>query len=127
MSSNSSISQTIKAQLGFNGINGDALIEVPIIKDKLNIQGSLRRSYTDVFETFTFNQLADKVFESTKIKNSENENNEFSFVDYNLKLNFKPNKNNSLYASMISIDNQFDYILNDAENNKRFNWFKCEY
>ncbi len=107
--------------MGFNGINGDALIEVPIIKDKLNIQGSLRRSYTDVFETFTFNQLADKVFESTKIKNSENENNEFSFVDYNLKLNFKPNKNNSLYASMISIDNQLDYVLNDAENNKRFN------
>jgi len=121
MSSNSNISQTVKAQLGFNGINGDALIEVPIIKDKLNIQGSLRRSYTDVLETFTFNQLADKVFESTKVKNFENENNEFSFVDYNLKLNFKPNKNNSLYASMISIDNQFDYILNDAENNKRFN------
>ena len=121
MSSNSSISQTVKAQLGFNGINGDALIEVPIIKDKLNIQGSLRRSYTDVLETFTFNQLADKVFESTKIKNSENGNNEFSFVDYNLKLNFKPNKNNSLYASMISIDNQLDYVLNDAENNQRFN------
>ena len=121
MSSNSNISQTVKAQLGFNGLNGDALIEVPIIRDKLNIQGSLRQSYTDKLETFTFNQLADKVFESTKIKNSENENNEFSFVDYNLKLNFKPNKNNSLYASMISIDNQLDYILNDAENNKRFN------
>ena len=121
MSSNSNISQNVKAQLGFNGVNGDALIEVPIIKDKLNIQGSLRRSYTDVLKTFTFNQLADKVFESTKIKNSKNENNEFSFVDYNLKLNFKPNENNSLYASMISIENQLDYILNDAENNKRFN------
>ena len=121
MSSNSNISQTVKAQLGFNGINGDALIEAPIIKDKLNVQGSLRRSYTDELETFTFNQLADKVFESTKIKNSENENNEFLFVDYNLKLNFKPNKNNSLYASMISIDNQLDYVLNDAENNKTFN------
>ena len=121
MSSNSNISQTVKAQLGFNGLNGDALIEVPIIRDKLNIQGSLRQSYTDKLETFTFNQLADKVFESTKIKNSENENNEFSFVDYNLKLNFKPNENNSLYASMISIDNQLDYVLNDVENNKRFN------
>ena len=121
MSSNSNISQSVKAQLGFNGINGDALIEVPIIKDKLNIQGSFRRSYIDVLDTFTFNQLADKVFESTKIKNSENGNNEFSFVDYNLKLNFKPNKNNSLYASMISIDNQLDYVLNDAENNQRFN------
>ena len=121
ISSNSNISQTVKAQLGFNGINGDVLIEVPIIKEKLNIQGTFRRSYTDVLETFTFNQFADKVFESTKIKNYWNENNKFSFVDCNLKLNFKPNKNNSLYASIISIDNQLDYILNDAENNKKFN------
>ena len=121
MSSNSNISQTVKAQLGFNGINADALIEVPIIKDKLNIQGSFRRSYVDALETFSFNQLADKVFESTKIKKFENLNNEFSFVDYNLRLNFKPNKNNSLYASIISIDNQLDYFLNDAENNQRFN------
>lgn len=121
MSSNSNISQTVKAQLGFNGINADALIEIPIIKDKLNIQGSFRRSYVDALETFSFNQLADKVFESTKIKKFENLNNEFSFVDYNLRLNFKPNKNNSLYASIISIDNQLDYYLNDAENNQRFN------
>ena len=121
MSSNSNISKTVKAELGFNGINGDALIEVPIIKDKLNIQGSFRRSYVDALETFTFSQLADKVFESTKINNSENANNEFSFLDYNVKLNYKPNKNNSLYASVISIDNQLDYVLNDTENDRRFN------
>ena len=120
MSSNSNMSKTIKAQLGFNGINGDALIEAPIIKDKLNIQGSFRRSYVDALETFTFNQLADKVFESTKINNSENANNEFSFFDYNLKLNYRPNKNNSLYASIISIDNQLDYVLNHTENNRKF-------
>ena len=61
-----------------------------------SIRNTLVQHNTDVLKTFTFNQLADKVFESTKIKNSENENNEFSFVDYNLKLNFKPNENNSL-------------------------------
>jgi len=120
MSSNSTISETVKAQLGFNGINGDALLEVPIIKDKLNVQGSFRRSYGEALETFTFNQLEDKVFESTKINNSENENNEFSFFDYNLKLNYKPNKNNSLYASVISIDNQLDYVLNHTDNNRKF-------
>ena len=119
VSSNSNMSKTVKAQLGFNGINVDALIEVPIIKDKLNIQGSFRRSFVDALETFTFNQLADKVFESTKINNSENANNEFSFFDYNLKLNYKPNKNNSLYVSIISIDNQLDYVLNHTENNRR--------
>ena len=121
MTSNSNISNEIKTELGFNGINGDALIEIPIIKDKMNIQASLRRSYVDALETYTFNQLADKVFESTKINNAENANNEFSFLDYNMKLNYKPNKNNSLYASIISIDNQLDYELNDSENNRKFN------
>ena len=121
MSSNSDISKNIKAELGFNGINGDALIEVPVIKDKMNIQASFRRSYVDVLETFTFNPLADKVFESTKINKSENDNNEFSFLDYNVKLNYKPNKNNSLYASVISIDNQLDYVQNDTETNRLFN------
>ncbi|BAO74329.1 TonB-dependent receptor [Winogradskyella sp. PG-2] len=121
MSSNSNISKTVKAELGFNGVNGDALLEIPIIKDKMNIQASLRRSHVDVLETFTFNQLADKVFESTKINGSENENNDFSFLDYNVKLNFRPNKNNSMYASIISIDNQLDYMVNDTSNNRMFN------
>jgi hypothetical protein len=100
-------------------VNG--MINAPIIKDKLNIQASLRRSYVDALETFTFNQLADKVFESTKINNSDNGNNEFSFLDYNVKLNYKPNAKNSLYASLISIDNQLDYVLKDTENNSTFN------
>ena len=121
MSSNSNISNTIKAEMGFNGINGDALLEVPIISDTMNIQASFRRSYVDVFETFTFNQLADKVFESTKINNSKNGANEFSFLDYNIKFNYKPNKNNSFYVSLISIDNQLDYTQRDTENNKKFN------
>ena len=121
ISSKSTMSKTVKAQFGFNGINGDALIEVPIIEDKLNILGSFRRSYDDALETFTFNQLADKVFEGTKINKSVNGNNMFSFLDYSVKLNFKPNKNNSLYASIISIDNQLDYSLNDTENNRRLN------
>ena len=121
ISSKSTMSKTVKAQFGINGINADALIEVPIIEDKLNIIGSFRRSYNDALQTFTFNQLADKVFESTKINNSDNENNMFLFLDYNVKLNFKPNKNNSLYASIISIDNQLDYTLNDSENNRRLN------
>ncbi|WP_296312760.1 TonB-dependent receptor domain-containing protein [Winogradskyella sp. UBA3174] len=121
MSSNSEISNQIKAEIGVNGVNADALIDIPIIKNKMNIQASLRRSYVDVLETFAFNQLSDKVFESTKINNSENASNAFSFLDYNVKLNFKPNKNNSLYASIISIDNQLDHVQNDIETNSEFN------
>lgn len=121
ISSSTNIASQLKAEVGFNGINGDALVDIPIIKDKMNIQTSIRSSYSTLIKTPTFNQFSKKVFESTKINHEENDNNDFSFLDYNLKLNYKPNKKNSFYASFISIDNQLDYTLNEVDNKRMFN------
>ena len=121
ITSRTSINNQIKAEMGFNGVNADAILELPLIEDKLNIQASLRRSYTDVYETETFKQFANKVFESTKISQNKNDNNDFSFLDYNVKLHYKPNTKNSFYISLIGIDNQLDYRSNDTENNRDFN------
>lgn len=107
--------------MGFNGLNGDAYFEAPIIKDKLSIQASIRSSYTNTYQSYTFDRLADKVFESTKIRNGDNPNNSFNFLDYNFKLNYKPNPTNSFYASIISIDNQLNYAVNDTESDQSFN------
>jgi hypothetical protein len=38
-----------------------------------------------------------------------------------MKLNYKPNTSNSFYASVISIDNELDYVVSDSQNNKAFN------
>ena len=121
MSTTSEVENKFKAQLGFNGINGDAYIEAPIIKDKLGVQASLRSSYTNTYQSVTFDRLADKVFESTKIRSGNNPNNSFDFLDYNVKLNYKPNSNNALFASVIHIDNQLDYTVSDTETNEVFN------
>ena len=121
MTTTSKIDNEFKAQLGFNGISGDAYIEAPIIKDKLAIQASLRSSYTNTYQSFTFDKLADKVFENTKIRRGDNPNNSFDFLDYNIKLNYKPNANNNIFASIISIDNTLDYALDNAETNETFN------
>ncbi|WP_161792604.1 TonB-dependent receptor plug domain-containing protein [Psychroserpens damuponensis] len=121
MTTTSKIEEKLKAQIGVNGISGDAYLEVPIIKDTLAVQASMGSSYTNTYQSFAFNTLADKVFESTKIKNGDNPNNDFSFVDYNIKINYKPNFNNTLYASIISIDNTLDFTVNDTQANKTFN------
>ncbi|WP_299334091.1 TonB-dependent receptor [uncultured Psychroserpens sp.] len=121
MTTNTAIENDVKAQLGFNGINADAFVEVPIIKNKLGVQASLRSSYTNLYQSYTFDRLADKVFESTKIQNGDNPDNDFSFLDYNLKLNYKLNAKNSLYASMIAIDNTLDYTVNQSNTNESFN------
>ncbi|WP_204346522.1 TonB-dependent receptor domain-containing protein [Psychroserpens algicola] len=121
MSTTTTIEKQTKIQLGVNGINGDAYVDLPLIKEKLGLQASMRSSYTDVYQSFTFNKLADKVFESTKIKNGDNPNNNFNFMDYNIKLNYKPTTHNSFYASVISIDNDLDYTVNKTDDNQTFN------
>ncbi|MEO1031300.1 MAG: FecR domain-containing protein [Bacteroidota bacterium] len=121
ISSKTEISNDIKAELGVNGMSADAILELPLIKDKLSVQASLRHSYTSILETFTFDQLADKVFESTKISQNDNGDNDFSFLDYNVKLNYKPNTKNHFFASIIHIDNQLDYISNESETDRDFN------
>jgi hypothetical protein len=115
------ITNRFNAEIGVNGVNADAILDIPIIKDKLSVQASLRKSYTDIYETHTFSQLADKVFESTKINQNEDGDNNFSFIDYNIKLNYKLNSNHSFYTSIINIDNELDYISIDSEANRDFN------
>ena len=121
INSNSKVTSNVKAELGINGLNADAIIEVPIISDKLSIQASIRRSYTDVLLTPTFNQFADKVFESTKINQNEDGDNDFSFLDYNLRVNYKPNASNSFFASIINIDNALDYFSFEEDTGRDFN------
>jgi hypothetical protein len=121
LTTNTKIEKEFKAQMGFNGINGDAYFEAPILQEKLGIQASVRSSYTNLYQSVTLNRLADKVFESTKIQNGDNPNNDFSFLDFNIKLNYKPNANNSLFVSMISIDNQLDYTVNNSQISEAYN------
>ena len=121
--STNQIADRFKAGLGINGINADVFLEAPIIKDKLSIQTSLRRSYTELYQSPTFDEIADKVFQNTKITNIQNTNNNFFFIDYNIKLNYKLNENNSFSASTIFIENDLDYLVEDKDLNQSFNDF----
>lgn len=121
MTTNAAIEDRFKMQMGFNGIDVDGYLDAPLIKNKLGIQASVRSSYTNVYQTYTFDRLADKVFESTKIMNGDNPNNDFDFLDFNIKLNYRPNADTYLYASLISIDNELDYTVSNSESNQIFN------
>ena len=121
ISSKKEIDNEFAAGVGVNGISADAYLQVPLIKDKLSFHAAIRRSYDEVYESFTFNKLADKVFQSTKINNTENATNEFNFLDYNLQLNYKLTPKNRFYFSTIQIDNTLDYLVLDMEKDQSFN------
>ena len=111
---NSKISNKNTAEIGLNGINTDAVIHFPVWKNKMDIQLSYRRSYEDIFENQTFKKLEEKAFQNVQIDDEF-----FYFRDYNLKSNFKYNKNNNFSISYIHIDNDLeskyhqDNVLND--------------
>ncbi|WP_456379393.1 FecR domain-containing protein [Lutibacter sp.] len=117
ISTSNKVVQKIEAEVGINAINFDAYLSIPIIKDKLSMQVSYRRSYEDKFETSTFKNLEEKVFQHTTIDEVTSDE-EFKFKDYNFKLNFQPNKKNSFFLSTIHIDNDLDHFFDDSANGK---------
>ena len=109
------IAKKTHLEFGLNGISSDVVLEMPIIKNKLSIQTSFRRSYEDLYETKTFYRYEEKAFQNTNILEED-----FHFKDYNVKLNFKPNKNNDFYFSLIHIDND---LYNNYEEDNSTNYF----
>ncbi|CAM1341707.1 TonB-dependent receptor domain-containing protein [Tenacibaculum amylolyticum] len=111
---------------GFNFTTADVNTTIPIDK-KLGIQFSFRRSISDILNTPTFDKLSQKVFQNTIIADGSTltkeqpfieDENTFSFIDFNTKLIYQPNKNNTISLQQISIKNNLDYILenkNDIE------------
>jgi len=103
---------------GLNGINADVLLHTPLIQDKMSLQVSGRKSYTEWLQTPTFNQLAKKVFQNTDFKKFDSEN-QFRYQDYTLKLNYQPTPNNLLSLSAIWIDNHLDFTTLDEINTQK--------
>lgn len=123
--SNNAIPQKMAVGLGVNGLNADFFLEIPLVKDKLSIQTSFRRSFTEFYESLSFDKLADKVFQNTKINSAKNSANDFFFSDFNLKLNFKLNKKNDFHFSYINIENNLDFLVKETADSiqspKNFN------
>jgi len=115
ISTTNKISNKTQLELGINGINADVFLETPIIKDKLSVQTSFRRSYEDIFETNTFKKFEQKAFQHTKIDGEF-----FYFKDYNLKLNYSLNKKNRLSLSLIHIDNDLENDFSDTTLNTTY-------
>lgn len=106
--SSDKIADKFKVDAGINALNADAYVEVPLVKNALGLQLSGRKSYTEWLQTFTFNSLAEKVFQNTNFSNF-NDRNKFEFEDYSAKLNYKPNANTDFSFTSILIDNYLNF------------------
>ncbi|AZJ35656.1 hypothetical protein D6T69_09045 [Tenacibaculum singaporense] len=125
------IPEKITGNFGLNMTHADALISIPF-SEKTALSFSVRRSFSDVLKTFTFDKLSMRVFQ-TFDDNQENQiidknikfdrNNKFKFSDYTTKFIYKPNENESLSLSFLHTKNQMfnDFtipIYKDKYNDK---------
>ena len=116
--SSDKVHDSLSAGFGFNLIQADAFIKAPIVKDKLSITASARRSYSDITKMITFKKMSNKVFQNTKIdgvsaqleNNTFNElRNKFYFTDYNFKTVWKPHEKHNFSFSGLHVVNKLDY------------------
>ncbi|RZS93255.1 TonB-dependent receptor plug domain-containing protein [Aquimarina brevivitae] len=107
--SDTAIPEYTTGNAGINLVNADAVVHTPIIKDQLSLQVSGRRSYTDLVETPTFDQLSDRVFQNTTINtvsDFQNDTNDFYYEDYSAQLNANLSTNSKLnFSSLYSTNN----------------------
>ncbi len=104
---------------GFNLISGDVYGQMPV-SDKLAIQFSARRSFTDFLNTPTFSRFFNRVFKDNQIVNEnapeETERQEtFFFYDFTGKVLLDINEKQKLRLSFINIYNQLDYSEGDTD------------
>lgn len=114
--SENEITEHFTGSAGINMINADAVTHIPILKDKLSLQVSGRRSYTDLLETFTYKQFSDRVFQNTKINDTiapNDEKNDFYYTDYNANLIFQPTSTQRIEINTVYSKNDLDFRRSD--------------
>lgn len=125
ISTNSKPVDRFSGGVGSNMIFADGFLNMPIVPSKLSLQLSARRSFTDVFETFTYNQMADRVFQNTKIseQNSSDQqsSNRFFFNDFTSNLNWQINDNNHLYFNALYNENNLDFQSKNSNTSQSYN------
>jgi hypothetical protein len=111
------VPEKLSGGFGFNMTHADAYLKVPIAKN-FGITVSARRAFTDILETFTYNNFSDRVFQNTKITESteiienvfsETENN-FFFTDYTIKLIGKLSDKDEIMISNLRTNNELDFL-----------------
>ena len=123
------IPDQVKGKAGINALNADLYFQVPVVKNKLGLQVSGRKSFTEWLQLPTFNQLADKVFQNTNFTDFDNEN-QFRFQDYSGKINYNPSPKTSISLTGIVIDNNLDFTTetpNVSVNTQEMNIFNQGY
>jgi hypothetical protein len=128
MQLSNSIDNEFKAGAGFNLINADAFIKVPL-SNKTELQLATRRSITDLIVTPTYNQYYKRIFQDSDLTDTRDDtysisqNEDFYFYDITAKFLYDMTPSDKLRFHFLNVNNDLNYdeqsIIND--NNEVLN------
>ncbi len=107
------IPDSLKAEAGINALDADVYFRMPLIKKKIGLQLSARKSFTEFWPSPTFDSYAEKVFQNTDFKDFD-DSNRFAFQDYSAKLNVDVNEKTRFSMTGIYIGNHLDFNTADS-------------
>jgi hypothetical protein len=118
MRTSNAIADSLQASVGLNLINIDALIEAPL-NEASSVEFSTRQSINSIWESPTYNQYFDKVFQNTEVTNLETpttqQENDFSFFDAALNYKHQLTEQDYLKANLYYAEDQFELNRFDQE------------
>ncbi len=115
------IADKLSFGLGANLVHADIFGKIPIIEKRLSLSFSARRSFSDLWESITYDRLAERVFQNTSITDSEisNKKNTFFFIDYNFGVQAKFFKKDKLLFNVLFSQNDLDFeTTNEVQSNR---------
>lgn len=116
MKSKNTVTNQFTGGGGFNLINANAFLELPLTKN-LGIQVSGRRSLNDLVETSVYKSYADRIFQDTKISQQEfvgntseiSSDEDFDFFDFSSKILWDFSSKDKLRVNFLTMENALDF------------------
>lgn len=113
-------------ETSLNLTHGDFYTNLPLLDGDLHVTLAGRRSYNDLFATFTFNSLSNKIFEGSvteDIQQSITEdqfeyNSKLIFSDLNLIIDYELSSKEELSFSALYSQSQLDYFSESEEGER---------
>ena len=107
---------TTQGGIGFNLINGNGFLDIPLSK-KTSIQVAARKSINHLWESPVYKNYSRRVFQDSEITIMENSENgididtekEFGFYDFSTKLQWDFSERDKLALNFLTINNSLDF------------------
>jgi hypothetical protein len=119
MQTSNRIADSLETSVGLNFINADLFLKLPVNK-KSAIELSTRHSVNSLWESPTYKQYFDKVFQNTEVTNFETssaqQNNEFNFFDTTISYKNRISDSDFLKLNFLYAEDDFNLNRFDIEN-----------